>query len=408
MSIEIIEDSGPKPSGANVLTASDAERLVENLRSFSVHDVGSAAWIRQHGVIEKLNLQAHHNASANSDPFVLEALITFDKLKTIVNELVVVEAWREFAFPKMHDSIDQRNSMRVYFVLYHEAVLLNLLEVLMYHQHAAEALEDEMVDLVDVCARKMTLLNARSTSVQPRWFANAKERFDWESTASTAEQLAQHRAMLGFRACVSGVTVARYIGEHIKHLSVSVMARVLDTHDFMVHFVALLENPPWVRRTEEGKWEKFYDQEWHQVPPRDLLLVTRNEGQVWIGLYNLMCESECQKRYHFNSSRKDAVLRVRKYLNEVLVDQLPVLQHVQRYMDQLAIMEPPAPTDTKSFIVQQVPALREAALRGTDWDALAAKQLAELFGSAAEPGNDDLKSLAELYGMDEFEAVAGK
>lgn len=65
------------------------------------------------------------------------------------------------------------------------------------------------------------------------------------------------------------------------------------------------------------------------MPPKDLLLVTRNEGQVWIGLYNLMCEPDCQKRYHFNSHRKDAVLRVRKYLNEVLVDQIPVLQHVQ-------------------------------------------------------------------------------
>lgn len=114
--------------------------------------------------------------------------------------------------------------------LYHEAVLLNLLEVLLYHQHAAEALEDEMIDLVDVCARKMTLLNARDPSVLPRWFANAKERFDWESTAPTAAQLAQHRAMLGFRACVSAVTVARYLGEHIKHLSVSTMARVMDTH----------------------------------------------------------------------------------------------------------------------------------------------------------------------------------
>lgn len=166
------------------------------------------SWIRQHGVIEKLNLQAHYNASTNSDPFVLEALITFDKLRTLLHELVVTEAWREFMFPRVKDRVAQKHSMRVYYVvrggclasaawphphagvttqLYHEAVLLNLFEVLLYHQHCAEALEEEMIELVDVCARKMTLLNARDPSVTPTVYDSAKERFEVEEKQSTAE-----------------------------------------------------------------------------------------------------------------------------------------------------------------------------------------------------------------------------
>lgn len=47
-------------------------------------------------------------------------------------------------------------------------------------------------------------------------------------------------------------------------------------------------------------------------------------------MYHLMCEEECRKRYHFNSMRKNSILRARKYLNDVLLDQLPVLAAVQR------------------------------------------------------------------------------
>lgn len=36
-----------------------------------------------------------------------------------------------------------------------------------------------------------------------------------------------------------------------------------------------------------------------------------------------------RRRYHFNSFRKAQLLRARKYLNEVLLDQLPVLADMQ-------------------------------------------------------------------------------
>lgn len=66
-------------------------------------------------------------------------------------------------------------------------MLLNLFEVLLYHQHCAEALEEEMIELVDVCARKMTLLNARDPKVTPAVFDSAKERFEAEDKQSTAQ-----------------------------------------------------------------------------------------------------------------------------------------------------------------------------------------------------------------------------
>lgn len=40
-------------------------------------------------------MQAHQSAMARSDEYVLEALLTFDKLSVVVHELLAIEAWKE-------------------------------------------------------------------------------------------------------------------------------------------------------------------------------------------------------------------------------------------------------------------------------------------------------------------------
>ena len=73
-------------------------------------------------------------------------------------------------------------------------------------------------------------------------------------------------------------------------------------------------------------------------------------------------EPECRKKYHMHSARKGTLVRVRKYLNEILVDQLPPLSDIQRYLDELAVMDPPAPTSgsTSGLLLETVPEVSEA------------------------------------------------
>lgn len=49
-------------------------------------------------------------------------------------------------------------TMRIYFVLYYEATLANFLEIVMFHGHVCEQAGDLLIELVDYCARKMTML----------------------------------------------------------------------------------------------------------------------------------------------------------------------------------------------------------------------------------------------------------
>jgi hypothetical protein len=88
-------------------------------------------------------------------------------------------------------------------------------------------------------------------------------------------------------------------------------------------------------------WQKFVDRKWVDVPSGDLLKLTPLEGQPWLTLYNLLLEPECRRRYEMHSHRKGTLLRARRYLNEILLDQLPPLAEVQRCMDELAVMAAP-------------------------------------------------------------------
>jgi hypothetical protein len=59
----------------------EAEQRIEALEEYDVAAVGSGPWMRQHESLEQLNLQAHQSAQQAGDEFVLEAFVTFDKLK---------------------------------------------------------------------------------------------------------------------------------------------------------------------------------------------------------------------------------------------------------------------------------------------------------------------------------------
>ena len=57
---------------------------------------GGPQFLEQHDWITQLNLQAHHNAAAQSDEFVMEALVSRDKVDTLIHGLLAAEVsvWR--------------------------------------------------------------------------------------------------------------------------------------------------------------------------------------------------------------------------------------------------------------------------------------------------------------------------
>jgi hypothetical protein len=428
-----IEDEGDIPDFMPpIVDYAESERFVESLRKFSVEEVGNSAWMEQHTRIEKLNIQAHQSAMTNSEEFVLEAILTFDKLDVLIHDLLVIEAWKENVYPELVDRVAGRNNMRIYFVMYHEATLVNLFEVLFYHKHVCQAGGEMMLEMVDYAARKLTRLQSGynfrahepSASMnngvgtgegQLPADASAEEKASHAAKTAAAfneklanrdpkEELAQQLTEIEFKICISACTIARYMTEHADSLPLNVVSRITDTHDYLILILPLIENPPWTRRTEAGKWQKLNEFKWENVRPIDLLKVTKLEGQPWIALYNLVAKAVFRERYQINNFRKGQLLRVRKYLNEIMLDQLPFLADIMRYMDELAISDVANDDRQNVFMLQQVSATRDSIIKDQNWPAVADKQMNKVF-TMTDKDDKDIRKMAEVYADDLAEDV---
>jgi zinc finger MYND domain-containing protein 10 len=145
----------------NLLTAPEAERIVDSLQKFSLEQIGCSQWLEQQDQVQRLNVQSHHNAMEHADEFVKDLLVSYDKVTTLVHELLLMEIWNEKLLPLLKKHLAKRvDSITVYVLTSHEANLANLLEVTLFHEQAMEDMEeDHLIELVDWCQRQLHYLN---------------------------------------------------------------------------------------------------------------------------------------------------------------------------------------------------------------------------------------------------------
>ncbi|PSC69454.1 Zinc finger MYND domain-containing 10 isoform B [Micractinium conductrix] len=370
------------------LTAPEAERLVHRLRNFDISEVGSPAWLEQHDAVEQLNLQAHLNAQAHADEYVKEALLSADRLTLLARELLLAEVWRERLLPLLERHLAERcDSVTAYQLAYHEAALANLLEVLLYHQDACEAVAEEaLVELADWCARCVDYL----ASPEARRAAAWRERSVQERVAQPPlEELRERCGEVRFGAALCGLTILRYLTDHAPKLSLSVLTRIVTTNDTAMALLPLLEHKPWQRRGRGGAPEVFQGGAWQAVEPADRHRVTQHDGQVWLALHSLLADGEARSKMDLSEGRCEALLRMKRHFNELLLDQLPVLRNLQRVIDELAFGVNTAQgvgSAPTRLIVEQVPTIRAGLLHRSqaEWRDLAEAAMAGQLGAEAQ------------------------
>lgn len=93
-----------------------------------------------------------------------------------------------------------------------------------------------------------------------------------------------------------------------------------EQNDIPCILVPLIELKPWLRKTKKGELQKFEDQNWVTVPESEQNRVCKIEAQIWITLYNMFLSQDTNRKYEITTFRKANLLRLRKYMNEVLID----------------------------------------------------------------------------------------
>ncbi|NWZ55118.1 ZMY10 protein, partial [Haliaeetus albicilla] len=354
-------------------------------------------WLRQHECVEKLNMHAILSASAGQEQLLTELLVTYAKIPVLIGELISVEIWKHKIFPVLCrlEDFKPRSTFPIYVVLHHEASIINLLETVFFYKEICESAEDSILDLIDYCHRKLTLLAARSTNRQTVTPAVLVPPQELQKQAETME----------FEISLKALSVLRFITDQVESLPLSALTRMLNTHNLPCLLVELVEHCPWSCR-EAGKLKKFENGVWHVVPPEDQVKMTKLDGQVWLALLNLLLSPECQRKYHFDGFNKSQLLKLRAFLTDVLVDQLPNLVEMQRFLSHLAVTEPAPPK--KDLVLEQVPVIWDHILKKNTgkWEAIAKHQVKRVFSPTEEELKLQARRWAQTYSLDMIEALA--
>jgi len=292
--------------------------------------------------------------------------------------------------------------LRTYIPVYHEATVVNLLEICLYHRTSCEEAGDALVDLVDFCIRKLRYVLATPNDQLVRQVASAKEVAQWDGVKALDEQFVECE----FQVCMCVISILRFLTDHRVAVPLAVTTRLLETHDVLLLLVPLMEKAPWVRKNRiNGNIEKFEEHKWQIVGREDEGRLPKLHTQVWLTIYNLVMDAECRGRYELTSFRRENLLRLRRYINEVVVDQLPPLTNLHRTLEELSISgqftgagQGMAAAAATPFVVELVAEAREALVRTYEgrWQEIADYQVKEVL---VKETPEELKRLGQMISI---------
>ncbi|NXY50915.1 ZMY10 protein, partial [Ceuthmochares aereus] len=219
------------------LLPSEAEALVRALRGTELRDTGGQRWLQQHEYVEKLNMHAILSASVGEEQLLTELLVTYTKIPVLIGELISVEVWKHKIFPVLCrlEDFNPRSTFPIYMVLRHEASIINLLETVFFYKEVCESAEDSILDLIDYCHRKLTLLAAQSADGQTATLA----------VLVPPQELQKQAESMEFEISLKALSVLRFITDQVESLPLSALTRMLSTHNLPCLLVQLVEHCPW-------------------------------------------------------------------------------------------------------------------------------------------------------------------
>ncbi|KFU85896.1 Zinc finger MYND domain-containing protein 10, partial [Chaetura pelagica] len=363
-------------------------------------------WLQQHEYVAKLNMHAILSAQAGQEQLLIELLVTHAKIPVLIGELISVEIWKYKVFPVLCrlEDFKPSSTIPIYVVVSRKgASIINLLETVFFYKEICESAEDNLLDLIDYCHRKLTLLVGRSANGQTVTLAELHPQ-DLPSPGSMQE-LQKLAETMEFEISLKALSVLRFITDQVESLPLSALTRMLNTHNLPCLLVELVEHCPW-SCWEAGKLKKFENGTWHMVPPEDQVKMTKLDGQVWLALLNLLLTPECQSKYHFDGFNKSQLLKLRVFLTDTLIDQLPNLVEMQRFLSHLAVTEPPPPK--KDLVLEQIPFIWNHILKKNagKWEAIAKHQVKQVFSSTEEELKLQAHRWSQIYSLDMLEALA--
>lgn len=365
--------------------------------------------------MKQLTVQSVIQALSKREETVKEALITHDKLKVLVHDLILVELWRENILARLAKGNQLTQSFTIYPILYHESTCINLLETVLYHPASVETLGDAIIDLTDYCLRLMnsfiTSGNSDDDDDEPLQNNDGSGDYLTKAAASATKDIDMGKmaSTVVFANCFKALSTIRYIIENLDSLGSGLISRFTISSDAPMLLTQLLLQKPWRRENWQTGNITEYDPTtatWKSVDPSSRFLLGPTEIQAWLALYMLLKNNHILGNYELYESRKNQLLRLRPNLHELSLDQLPILGELQLFLNQLAVQSGGLFTPSKSpLLLEMIAPIRDQLEKEfkDDRKTLIKVYSKELLENSREILMEKAQKLAVSYSIDTFE-----
>ncbi|ALC45202.1 CG11253 [Drosophila busckii] len=333
--------------------------FVESIRCFQVRDVGNTKWLEVHEMIIKLSQQAALEVAEHREEEVKEFLISRDKLSILIHEAYCVNLWKERVLPHLLEiDPNPQATFLIYTVLYHEAAVVALLDLCLYHPSGCESLQDSVLDLIDYCAQAV----AQVIGLVSMGYTENETKLDVDEAVLT--ELERQKRDLIFKIGLRCVSLLNYLADNVTLFHLGAARRMLFTHDIPWLMVDVLSFRPWQRNTSKGL-EKYVDEKWTTVD--DASKIIKPEAQAWFCIRQMLLNPQIMDNYPFNEPRCKQLSKLLGLMHETLLDQLPVLIELKQFISRLTLSGNKA-DKSQNLVIEDVPQIQEELIKEAERD----------------------------------------
>ncbi|CXH81174.1 MYND finger protein, putative [Plasmodium berghei] len=337
---------------------------VNNLKNTELLDMFSTKWFEYHKNVVLINVYLHNNNElidvvgndkmshilAKFEVLLRELITTYfirflnfeekikknNKKKLQINELTNKNIDKETSC----DTENSHNHIYDYISLYHEMAVLNIFELILLSDHIYEQIDTYIINLFAyIYSNLVSFLKTSSDEyfVKPITELPISEILNEENDKThNIDRL---------KIYINVINTLRNIIDRIHLLNNTVVNKIVD-YDILLILIPLIEKKPWKHDDyifEQNEWIKNDDNAMATV-----------EKQLWIILYTLILNSICQEKYEMTNYRRNNILKLRKYMNENLYEQLPPMKTLHTFIEHLYISKSVFPENKNSYLIIDV------------------------------------------------------
>lgn len=338
----------------NIIEPMEYDFFIESVKKFQVNQIGTNQWFESHEILIKFNQQAIIEAASFREELVKELFIINDKIVVLVHETYCIFVWRTKILPKITIKNNEANSSStfiLYSILYHEAIAVSLLEMLLYHENGCAALGDVSMDLIDYCAQAVIHLIGLTHLKRIEDAPDTKKLTQETATDEIERQKKDLLFKIGHRC----LTILSFIADKLDSLSISVIRRMVVTHDVPCMLSEILHCKPWIRSV--NGIEKYIDDKWVPVNGIDIVKLTKTEAQVWFCMRNLLFSRDAMAYYEINDIRQRELGKCQLLLSVHVLDQLPPLANLKHLLCTLNVSN--SKMKSGNIILEEMPKIKD-------------------------------------------------